>query len=98
MPKNSAMELLYTITWGKEALPYEVEEWYGYYAEKEWRALADRLSAPGGPGLRLRQFTQYLQPGYVQHLEGKVVLTAPDGSPLPFPNSNMVAVFQKEDR
>ena len=98
MPKNSAMELLYTITWGKEALPYEVEEWYGYYAEKEWRALADRLSAPGGPGLRLRQFTKYLQPGYVQHLEGKVVLTAPDGSPLPFPNSNMVAVFQKEDR
>ena len=75
-----------------------MEEWYGYYAEKEWRALADRLSAPGGPGLRLRQFTQYLQPGYVQHLEGKVVLTAPDGSPLPFPNSNMVAVFQKEDR
>ena len=59
------MELLYTVTWGRESLPFEVEEWYGYYSQEDWQQLAAALSAPGGPGLRLVYFTQYLQPGYV---------------------------------
>lgn len=92
MPQNSAMELLYTITWGKDALPFEVEEWYGYYSRREWRELGERLS----PGLRLVYFTQYLQPGYPEHLAGRVALTGEDGRTMPFPDSNMIAVFRKE--
>lgn len=97
MPQNSMMELLYTVTWGRESLPFEVEEWYGYYSEADWRALAESLAVPGGPGLRLVYFAQYLQPGYVEHLAGRVRITGEDGRPLSFPNSNMVAVFQKEE-
>ncbi len=91
MPKNSAMELLYTITWGKESLPFEVEEWYGYYTREDWEALEGRV-----PGLRLRYYTQYLQAGYPEHLAGRVELAGEDGEALPFPDSNMIVVFEKE--
>lgn len=97
LPQNSMMELLYTVTWGRESLPFEVEEWYGYYSQEDWQQLAAALSAPGGPGLRLVYFTQYLQPGYVVHLAERVRITGEDGRELPFPNSNMIAVFQKEE-
>ena len=74
-----------------------MEEWYGYYSQEDWQQLAAALSAPGGPGLRLVYFTQYLQPGYVVHLAERVRITGEDGRELPFPNSNMIAVFQKEE-
>lgn len=90
MPKNSAMELLYTVTWGREALPFEVEEWYGYYTRADWEALEKQL-----PGLALRYYSQYLQPGYPEHLAGRVELTGEDGEALPFPDSNMIVVFEK---
>ncbi|MCI8653131.1 MAG: methyltransferase domain-containing protein [Angelakisella sp.] len=92
MPQNSAMELLYTITWGKEALPFEVEEWYGYYTLADWRALGEGL-----PGVRLVYSTQYLQPGYPEHLAGRVELSGDTGEPVPFPDSNLIVVFEKEE-
>lgn len=100
MPYNSMMELLYTITWGEESFPREVQEWYGYHTLEDWEREGKRLIHTHG--MLLIHAEKYLQPGYGEHLKDKVVLeSAPrlrwDGRahsrPIEFPASNCLVVF-----
>lgn len=102
MPYNSMMEMLYTITWGEESFPREVQEWYGYYSLNDWTKEEKRLSM--AHGLFLVHAEKYLQPGYKDHLVDKaVVQSAPrldwSGSirtkPIAYPASNCLVVFEK---
>lgn len=102
MPYNSMMELLYTITWGEESFAREVQEWYGYYSLDDWRTEEKRLAIKFG--LFLTCAEKYLQSGYKEHLNGKVILrSAPlmdwDGNLnsklLELPASNCIVVFER---
>lgn len=102
MPYNSAMELLYTITWGEESFAREVQEWYGYYTLDDWAAEGKRLAY--SHNLFLAHAEKYLQPGYKNHLQDKVILqSAPRldwsgqirSNPIEFPASNCLVVFNR---
>lgn len=102
MPYNSMMELLYTITWGEESFAREVQEWYGYYTMDDWVGEEKRLAY--SHKLFLTHTEKYLQPGYKEHLRGKIILqSAPrlDWSgqvytkPIDFPASNCLVVFER---
>ena len=102
MPYNSAMELLYTITWGEESFEREVQEWYGYYTLDDWVKEEKRLAY--SHKLFMVHAEKYLQPGYKEHLRGKVVLqSAPrldwsgqiHSRPIDFPASNCLVVFER---
>ena len=103
MPYNSMRELLYTITWGPDSFDREVKEWYGYYSLADWKKEELRLCA--SCGLVLVHLEKYLQPGYKEHLQGKVsVLSAPRlhqdatiaAKPIEFPASNCLVVFSNQ--
>ncbi|WP_394969856.1 methyltransferase domain-containing protein [Candidatus Allofournierella merdipullorum] len=102
MPYNSMMELLYTITWGEESFPREVQEWYGYFTLNDWEREEPWLSVKHK--LFLSHVEKYLQPGYKEHLKDKVLVqSAPrpdwDGKvcskPIEFPASNCLVVFER---
>lgn len=102
MPRRSAMELLYTITWGKKSFSREVQEWYGYYSLEDWKRQSVSLMTKYG--VQLTHIEKYLQQGYADHLEDRVrLLSAPkpmaDGNiktrPANLPASNCLVVFEK---
>lgn len=102
MPRRSAMELMYTITWGETSFDREVQEWYGYYSLEDWKALTLKLTTMG---LRLTHIEKYLQQGYADNLAEKIELTSPpkatnDGGirvgKASFPASNCLIVFEKD--
>jgi len=90
MPYNSMMESLYTVNWGPESLPFEVEEQYGYFTKEDWESVASKFE-----NIKLVQFEEYLQQEYVDHLSQKVKLFDNHGHAIDFPNSNSIIVFQK---
>lgn len=102
MPYNSMMELLYTITWGEESFAREVQEWYGYHTLDDWKEEEKRLMY--SHKLLLVHAEKYLQPGYKEHLQGKIVLqSAPrldwsgklKSRPIELPASNSLVVFER---
>ena len=102
MPNRSAAELMFTITWGRESFPREVQEWFGYYSAKDWKKQEQRLMATHC--VSMIHFEEYLQPGYEEHLKDRVrLLSAPKFNragdvvfkPTTFPNSNCLVVFRK---
>lgn len=102
MPRRSAMEMLYTITWGDGSFEREVQEWYGFYSLEDWRQQEQRLMVC--QKTVLIHLEKYLQPGYTEHLEAKVdFMTAPklgmDGQlrmrSAAYPASNCLVVFKK---
>lgn len=102
MPNRSAAELMFTITWGRESFPREVQEWFGYYSAKDWKRQEQRLMATHC--VSMIHFEEYLQPGYEEHLKDKVkLLSAPKFNragdvvfkPTTFPNTNCLVVFHK---
>jgi SAM-dependent methyltransferase len=91
-----AMEFLYTYTWGPASFPYEVRELYGVLTYDDYVAHLLAWCGPGAravplaPGLR-----SYLQPGYRDHLAGKVALTDEHDRPVELPDSNCLIVIEK---
>jgi SAM-dependent methyltransferase len=93
-----AMEFLYTYTWGPASFPYEVRELYGILRYDDY--VAHLVAWCGGreavrvvelpPALR-----SYLQPGYRDHLDGKVALTDEHDRPVELPDSNCLIVIEK---
>lgn len=99
MPYNSAMELLYAITWGKQSLKDEAKIWKGYFTREEWEREGELLFF--AHGLSLTHFEKYLHPGYAEHLKGKVEMYSgkyfregDSAKPLEFPASTSLIVFQ----
>jgi SAM-dependent methyltransferase len=93
-----AMEFLYTYTWGPASFPYEVRELYGILpydayvaAVVDWvggRDVANVVEIPA-------HLRSYLQPGYRQHLVGKIELTDDHDRPMDLPDSNCLIVVER---
>ena len=95
-------ELWEYVNWGEESFAREVQEWYGYYTMDDWVGEEKRLAY--SHKLFLTHTEKYLQPGYKEHLRGKIILqSAPRldwsgqvySKPIDFPASNCLVVFER---
>jgi ubiquinone/menaquinone biosynthesis C-methylase UbiE len=90
-----AMEFLYTYTWGPASFPYEVRELYGIMTYDAYVA-ALLAWCPGARVVDLPAAQRsYLQPGYRDHLAGKIELTDERDVPAELPDSNCLIVIEK---
>ncbi|HEX7841925.1 MAG TPA: methyltransferase domain-containing protein, partial [Kofleriaceae bacterium] len=93
-----AMEFLYTYVWGPASFPYEVRELYGILCYDDY--VAQLVAWGGGPG-KVRvielppEVRSYLQPGYREHLAGKIELSDEHDRPVDLPDSNCLIVIEK---
>jgi SAM-dependent methyltransferase len=93
-----AMEFLYTYIWGPASFPYEVRELYGVLTYDDYVA---QLVAWCGGDAAVRvvelppDIRSYLQPGYRDHLRGKVELTDERDQPVELPDSNCLIAIEK---
>ena len=72
-----AMEFLYTYTWGPASFPYEIRELYGIMRYDDYvAALVEWVGGPTDAHVIAlpAQVHSYLQPGYRDHLAGKIEL------------------------
>lgn len=86
---GSAMEVLYTYTWGPGALAREALEFYGVLTEDSWVTLLQCA------GFEVLSHTQYTQPGYGEHLDGRARILDVAGRMAPWPSSNMLLVARR---
>lgn len=89
-----AMEFLYCYTWGPESFPYEVREQYGVLPYDEYCASILQWVAPNGKHISIPD-ASYLQDGYRQGLESKVILRDRNDQIVPLPDSNCLIIFEK---
>jgi SAM-dependent methyltransferase len=90
-----AMEFLYTYTWGPASFPYEVRELYGIMTYEDYVA-ALLAWCPGARVVDIPATQRsYLQPGYRDHLAGKIELTDEHDVPAELPDSNCLIVIEK---
>ena len=92
------MEFLYTYTWGPASFPYEVRELYGILTYDDY--VAHLVAWCGGDGAARvvalpPELRSYLQPGYRDHLRGKIELTDERDQPVELPDSNCLIVIEK---
>jgi SAM-dependent methyltransferase len=102
MPSKDAHAFLFTYVWGPASFPYEIREQYGVetydrYAEI-MRAACDATGTGRAHAVPLpMELRSYLQPGYTQHLAGKVRLFERDGTtPARLFDSNALWVIEKQ--
>jgi SAM-dependent methyltransferase len=93
-----AMEFLYTYTWGPASFPYEVRELYGILPYDDYVAAV--VDWVGGPDVAKvvdipAHLRSYLQPGYREHLVGKIELTDDHDMPVDLPDSNCLIVVER---
>jgi SAM-dependent methyltransferase len=93
-----AMEFLFTYTWGPASFPYEVREVYGILTYDDY--VAHLMSWCGGEAAARvvplpRELRSYLQPGYRDHLAGKIELCDDRDRPVELPDSNCLIVIEK---
>lgn len=93
MPVNDAMEFLYTYTWGEEAYIHEVQEQFGYFTPSQYRAFIEQTL---GGRASIEVFRHYLQEGYTEALENRVVIMDDNGQAVPLPDSTCFIVIRKE--
>jgi len=88
-----AMEFLFTYTWGPASFPYEVREQYGILTYEDYLTTL----AAWCPGARVvdNPLRSYLQPGYRDHLAGKIELTDERDQPVALPDSNCLLVIER---
>ena len=91
-----AMEFLYTYTWGPASFPYEVRELYGILAYDDYVASLVRwCGGDAAAAVVPNPLGSYLQPGYRDHLAGKIELTDEHDRPVELPDSNCLIVIEK---
>jgi SAM-dependent methyltransferase len=93
-----AMEFLYTYTWGPASFPYEVRELYGILTYDDY--VAHLVAWCGGEGAARvvalpPELRSYLQPGYRDHLHGKIELTDERDRSVELPDSNCLIAIEK---
>jgi SAM-dependent methyltransferase len=93
-----AMEFLYTYTWGPASFPYEVRELYGVLTYDDY--VRQLIAWCGGPSAARvvelpAELRSYLQPGYRDHLAGKISLTDDRDRPVELPDSNCLIAIEK---
>jgi SAM-dependent methyltransferase len=90
-----AMEFLYTYTWGPASFPYEVRELYGIMTYDAYVA-ALLAWCPGARVVDIpAHLRSYLQPGYREHLAGRIELTDERDLAAELPDSNCLIVIEK---
>ncbi|WNS41379.1 class I SAM-dependent methyltransferase [Paenibacillus sp. MMS20-IR301] len=92
MPVNDAMEFLYTYTWGEEAYIHEVQEQFGYFTPTEYTTFINQTL---GGRARIEIFRHYLQEGYTEALQDRVVIMDESGQAVPLPDSTCFIVIRK---
>ena len=93
-----AMEFLYTYTWGPASFPYEVRELYGILPYDDYaHGLVAWCGGPDAATLVAIPAAQrsYLQPGYREHLAGRIELTDEHDAPAELPDSNCLIVIER---
>lgn len=85
----SAMEFLFTMTWGWASAERETQELYGIFTESGYR-LALSVN-----GFDVEHSTQYLQPGYPRHLDGVADIFDSVGNKKNLPSSNAIFVARR---
>lgn len=93
MPVNDAMEFLYTYTWGEEAYIHEVQEQFGYFTPSQYEAFIRQTL---GERAKIEVLRHYLQEGYTEALQGRVVIMDESGQEVPLPDSTCFIVIRKE--
>jgi len=84
---ESAMEFLYTYTWGVQNFERETQELFGVFTLEGYKQFLTEN------GFRVLHAEEYLQEGYPEHLKDKVRLTR-NGEPVEYPNSNCLIVAE----
>lgn len=85
----SAMEFLFTLTWGWNSAPRETQELYGIFTESGYRLALSVV------GFNVEHSTQYLQPGYPWHLEKIADIFDSVGNKKNLPSSNAIFVARR---
>lgn len=91
----SAMEFLYTYTWGWQSSDREMKELYGLFPEEEYRQFVADV------GFEVEESFQYLQEGYPQFLEPKAAIAPVKNGganfmgPTEWPSSNFILVAHR---
>lgn len=85
---ESAMEFLYTYTWGEKAYPRETKELYGFHTLKNYVKFLEEFN------LSVLHSEEYLQDGYRDHLKNRVTIFK-DWEVVEFPSSNLLLVAEK---
>ncbi|AIQ56353.1 class I SAM-dependent methyltransferase [Paenibacillus borealis] len=92
MPVNDAMEFLYTYTWGEEAYIHEVQEQFGYFTPSQYAAFIEQTL---GPQAKIEVFRHYLQEGYTEALQERIVMMDESGQAVALPDSTCFIVIRK---
>lgn len=102
MPNRAAAELIGAIVRGKDAFDTSVQEWVGFFNEKEWEKQEQRLMAKSF--VSMIHYEEYTIPEYRKQAEEKVsLLSAPrftksgdvSFKATTFPNTTCLVVFEK---
>ncbi|MNT18131.1 hypothetical protein D3C72_1533130 [compost metagenome] len=94
MPVNDAMEFLYTYTWGEEAYVHEVQEQFGYFTHS---AYADFIRCTLGSRAHIIESRHFLQEGYTEALQGRILFMDEHGQPASLPDSTCLIVIEKSE-
>lgn len=86
---ESAMEFLYTYTWGEVNYPREAQELYGLFTLTEYVQFLETH------GFEVTHAEEYIQTGYPANLMEKAYIQA-GNKRLPYPNSNCLIVAKKK--
>lgn len=86
---GSAMEFLYTLTWGFGSAERETQELYGVFTRKEYEKALEAV------GFKIVESFEYVQSGYIEHLEPLTDIITANGSSHDWPSSNMFIVAEK---
>ncbi|WP_433945623.1 class I SAM-dependent methyltransferase [Paenibacillus sp. SN-8-1] len=92
MPINDAMEFLYTYTWGEEAYVHEVQEQFGYFTPSGY---LDFIHSALGDAALIVENRHFLQEGYTEALQNRVLFMDEQGMPAPLPDSTCLMVIEK---
>lgn len=90
---NDAMEFLYTYTWGEEAYVHEIQEQFGIFTPS---AYEDCIREALGEQAEIIKLEHFLQEGYTEALEGRIVFMKEDRQPAPLPDSTCLLVIEKK--
>ncbi|MCG7382350.1 class I SAM-dependent methyltransferase [Paenibacillus sp. ACRRY] len=90
---NDAMEFLYTYTWGEEAYVHEIQEQFGIFTPS---AYENCIREALGEQAEIIKLEHFLQKGYTEALEGRIVFMMEDGQPARLPDSTCLLVIEKK--
>lgn len=90
---NDAMEFLYTYTWGEEAYVHEIQEQFGIFTPS---AYENCIREALGEQAEIIKLEHFLQEGYTEALEGRIVFMKEDGQPARLPDSTCLLVIKKK--